>query len=487
MGIINFENVSFKYSRSNNWALKNINLNIDEGEFLAIMGRNSSGKSTLCKLINGIIPCSQSGKLLGKVTVDGQCTENVSVQNLAVKVGMVLDDPDIQLFTHSVFDEAAFGPENLLLAADEIKERVNKALSMTALLGFEAREPSLLSSGEKMRLSVAAALSMNGKIIVLDEPLSRLDPLNADKILSVLNEIRRKNNLTVIMACHESDKVLEYADRVCVLENGCLSSCGTAQKIFADNELLKKCGIAFQSRSKIKNIFSNSVNNVKEGQNIAIDIRNFGFSYNELKSQISNINLTVFENDFIAIMGPNGCGKTTLLKNIAGLLRPNEGGIFIHNKNARELDIFSISKEAGFVMQNPETQLFSDTVYNEAVFALKSSNLPRDDINKRVKFALNAVGLSDFNVFPRALSRIDRLKLVIACTLVNGCKIIMLDEPDVGQDYEGCIEIMEILKRLNIQGYTVIFVTHNESLACDYSKRIVKMNNGIIIYEKKPV
>ncbi|MDR2729934.1 MAG: energy-coupling factor ABC transporter ATP-binding protein [Treponema sp.] len=487
MSIIKFDNVSFKYSRSNIWALRYINLEVIEGEFLALMGRNNSGKSTLCKLINGIIPHSQNGKLLGKVIVDGQCTENLSVQELAVKAGMVLDDPDIQLFTHTVFNEAAFGPENLLLPVDEIKKRVNTALTQTCLLGLEDRKPVSLSGGEKMRLSIAAALSMNGKILVLDEPLSRLDSESADKILSVLKEISNENNLTVIMACHESDKVLEYADRVCVLENGHLSSCDTAQKIFADNELVKKCGIASPSANKIKNIFINSVNNVNEERSIAIEIKKFGFFFSNSESHIKNINLTVFENDFIAIMGPNGCGKTTLLKNITGLLRPNEGDILIHGKNTKELDIYTISKEAGFVMQNPEARLFSDTVYNEAAFALKNSNLPRDEINKRVEFALSTVGLFDFNAFPHVLSKIDRLKLVLACVLVTGCKIIMLDEPDVGQDYEGCIEIMEILKGLNSHGYTIIFVTHNESLACDYSKRIAKMNKVITIYEKRPV
>jgi len=480
-GIINFENVCYSYPGEKKPALENINLMIERGEILAVMGENGAGKTTLCKLFNGIIPNISGGRFLGNVTVDGENTRESRVPRLALKTGMVLDDPDAQLFTSTVEDEAAFGPENLLLPPAEIKERVSYALSATGLSGFEKRSVSTLSGGEKQRLAIACALAMGGKILVLDEPLSRLDPLGVTEIISVLRSVREKYQITVIITTHDSNSAALLADRVCVLKNGRITACDTAGKIFANAALLEENGIQPPHNADIENLFTAAGKPVNAE---AVKISGFCFSYKTGVS-IENINISIADNDFLAITGKNGCGKTTLLKSITGLLRPSFGDIFIRGKNAKDLTVPEISKEIGFVMQNPDSQLFTDSVFNEVSFALKNAGLSKAEIQKRTQDALAVVGLAEPDAFPPALRRADRTKVVIASVLAMGCKILIFDEIDIGQDWRGCIHIMDIARELHSRGYTIIFVTHNMSLVCEYARKVIVMSrDGIVQYEK---
>ena len=482
MDIICFKDVYYRYPRSGKYALENINLSVCEGEFLAVMGENGAGKTAFCKLLNGIIPHSQGGQLSGTVTVDGIRTDETTAAHLALNTGMVFDDPDAQLFTSTVRQEAAFGPENLLLPPQEIEERIKYALASAGLSGFEDRRTATLSGGEKQRLAVAAALSMKGKILVLDEPLARLDPQGAEELMSVIGGIRKKYQITVIMAAHESNIIARYADRVCILKEGRIAALDTAQNIFSNRVLLDDNGILAPGRTfEIENILS--PDKILSSISPAIEIKNFSYSYGA-QICVENFNLTIADNDFTAIIGNNGCGKTTLLKCITGLLRPCMGDIYIRGKNTKELTVSAISKEAGFVMQNPDNQLFTDSVYSEISFALKNSGLSKAEIHRRVEEALHITGIEDKNAFPHILSRANRTMTVLASVLAMGCKIIILDEVDVGQDYRGCLKVMNIARELHSKGFTIIFVTHNMSLVSEYAHSVVLMPPKRITSEK---
>jgi energy-coupling factor transport system ATP-binding protein len=481
MDAVVISNVNYSYPRAALYALNRVSFSVKKGEFLAVMGANGAGKTAFCKLINGVIPHLSGGKLTGAVTVDGINTNDASVPSLALKVGLVLDDPDAQLFTSTVRGEVAFGPENILLPPEEITERIEFSLSAVGLNGFEDRAPSTLSGGEKQRLCIAASLAMKPDILVLDEPLCRLDPDGAMQVMNVLADLKNKHGITIIMASHDSAKMKEFADRVCIFKNGKIAALGKADDIFADNELLEQNGIQPINKKLVR---SPGLSGARL-MNPIINIKDFSYKYSD-NICIKNINLAVYENDFIALTGSNGCGKTTLLKNITGLLRPAGGDIFIKSKNIKELKVCDISKEIGFVMQNPDSQLFSDTVYKEAAFALKNMRLPKKEIKKRVHEALETVGLTDkIDAFPHALSRADRVKTVIACVLAMGCKILIFDEVDAGNDYNGNVKVMNIARDLHSEGFTIIFVTHNMSLAYGYAHRIIKMErNGIISNEE---
>ncbi|MCL2804951.1 MAG: energy-coupling factor transporter ATPase [Treponema sp.] len=467
-------NVSFKYPQGQHFALQNINLSVMEGEFLAVMGENGAGKTTLCKLINGIIPHISKGMLSGTVTAAGCLTTDFSVSQLALKVGMVLDDPDAQLLTSTVRNEAAFGPENLCFPEQEIERLVKDALVSVGLCGFEDRAPVTLSGGEKQRLSIAASLAMKGKILVLDEPLCRLDPQGVQEVMSVLKEIKEKYKLTIIMTEHNSKMIYKYADRVCILNKGCIVSLDTPEKIFANPELLEENGIS--SVKENEKIFVET----KPPLNPVIDIKGFSYFYNDGIS-IEDINLSFAENDFAAITGSNGCGKTTLLKNITGLLRPCGGDILIRGKSVKKMPVSDISKEAGYVMQNPDSQLFTDSVYNEVAFSLKNK-YSKTEIKQRVEEALFLTGLKDPDAYPHALSKADRTKTVIACVLAMGPKIMIFDEIDAGYDYKNNLQIIDIFNKLYSKGITVIFVTHNMFLA-NAAHRLIKMDRKGIIFD----
>ncbi|GHV94717.1 ABC transporter ATP-binding protein [Spirochaetia bacterium] len=476
--IIKLENVSYAYPRSRNWALKKLDLEIGEGEFLAVMGENGAGKTTFCRLLNGIVPHSQGGEFRGAVTVDGELTIG-TLASLTRKVGMVLDDGETQLFSDTVRGEAAFGPENLLLPGDEIEERVRFALEATGLAQYANAAPGTLSGGQKQRLAIAAALALGGKILVLDEPTSQLDPAGAGEVLSLIRDLRERQRVTVIMATHNSEEAAAFADRICVLKDGAIAACAAPGSIFCDSALLENCGI----RPLGPDILRPSGEGILSAGNTmpVIQIDNLSFSYdsgNNINNVniIDNLSLDIADNEITAIIGQNGGGKTTLLKTITGLLRPTGGDIFIRGKNTREMTVSAISAEIGFVMQNPDRQLFADTVYNETAYALKNTAIPEDEIRVRVEAALAAVGLTEkSNVFPPALSRGDRAKTVIASVLAMGSKILILDEPELGQDYRSSRRIMDIMQGLHERGYTIVFVTHNMVLAAEYARRIIEI------------
>ena len=241
--IIKLDNVSWAYSREKEWALKDISLEIEAGSFIAVMGCNGAGKSSFCRLLNALIPHSLEGTLLGTVTVDGDDTRSSSVAQLARKVGMAFEDPTTQLFTTSVYNEVAFALENLLLKPEEIASKVRQALETSSLWDYRDYPPSSLSGGQKQRLTIAAALAMANKLLVLDEPASQLDPLGAREVLSFIRDLRAQKGLTVVMATGSGEEAAEFAEKILVLKEGNLAAFGTPRDVFADKELLASCMI----------------------------------------------------------------------------------------------------------------------------------------------------------------------------------------------------------------------------------------------------
>lgn len=239
-----FDNVSYCYpniyGRPVHFALKNINLTIYKGEFVAVLGENGAGKSTFCQALNGIVPQSRGGQMSGRVMVGGLDTQAVTVATLSEKVGIVLEDPETQLFTTSVLSEVAFGPENLGVDPQEILRRAKWALEVVRLTGYEHRAPSTLSGGQKQRLAIAAALTMQPEILALDEATSQLDPMGTVEVFSVVRELNKRYGMTIVMASDKGEEVAQFADRVLVLHKGELIAQGTPREVFSDTVLLKR-------------------------------------------------------------------------------------------------------------------------------------------------------------------------------------------------------------------------------------------------------
>jgi energy-coupling factor transporter ATP-binding protein EcfA2 len=235
-----FDQVSYRYPGGQRRALTRLSLSIQRGEFVAVLGENGAGKSTLCQMLNGVIPTTRGGRMRGRVTVAGLDTHVEGVARLASRVGIVLDDPETQLFTTSVLDEVAFGPENLGVEPTEILRRARWALEVVRLAEYEDHPPSALSGGQKQRLATAAALSMMPEILVLDEATSQLDPIGTVEVLSIVRELNHTLGMTIVMATDEGEQVAEFCDRVLVLHQGELVADGTPRKVFADKDLLAR-------------------------------------------------------------------------------------------------------------------------------------------------------------------------------------------------------------------------------------------------------
>jgi energy-coupling factor transport system ATP-binding protein len=496
-----------------------MNLTIHEGEFVAIMGENGAGKSTLCQMMNGIIPNSIGGRLAGKVLVHGLDTQQAGISILATKVGIVLEDPETQLFTSSVKSEVAFGAENLCLSPEDIEERVAWALNVVRLKGFEDRLPTSLSGGQKQRLAIAANIAMRPDILVLDEATSQLDPVGVEEVLSVARELNQKYGMTVIMATDASEMIARHMDRVIVLNEGKLEADGTPRQIFSNLPLFKKLMIrspqVSQLAAKMQEVekpfssFPITIDEAKEnviqlvgdrsgkvtivpenhktveGAQTSILVENLDYIYQPLNVHaVKGVSFEIKKGEFVALIGQNGSGKTTVLKNLLGLLRPTSGTVLVAGRDTKKTAVAEMAEHVGFVLQNPDQQLFAQTVAEEISYGPKNLGLPPEEIEKRIVETLKVVGLEGRREeFPPAMSKGDRAKVVIASALALDPEIIILDEPTTGQDYKGCHQIMQIARALHEQGRTVVFVTHHMALVAEYAKRVIVMSGGKLLLD----
>jgi energy-coupling factor transporter ATP-binding protein EcfA2 len=254
--VISLENVSWAYAGSKTWALKNISARVEEGEFIAVMGENGSGKTSFCRLINGRIPHSAKGKLAGKIIVDGINTLTSCLAELSQKTGMVFEDPQAQMFTARVCDQAAFRLENMMLPGKKKKKKVSWALKITGLNDYADYPPGALSGGQKQRLAIACALAMSNRILVMDEPASQLDPAGAEEMLSLIGELCRNKGLTVIMATTSCEEAAEFADKILLLKNGSSAAFDFPARVFSDAKLVESCGIPGTQISEFAHIMN---------------------------------------------------------------------------------------------------------------------------------------------------------------------------------------------------------------------------------------
>jgi len=517
---IEFQDVSYRYARTQRWVITHLTMKILQGHFVAIMGENGAGKSTFCQMLNGIIPNSFGGRLAGKVLIHGMDTQTAGISELATKVGIVLEDPETQLFTTSVESEVAFGPENLNLPVAEIKERVAWALGVVGLAGYEQRMPTALSGGQKQRLAIAANIAMRPDILVLDEATSQLDPVGVEEVLSVARDLNQKYGITIVMATDASEMIAKLMDRVIVLDQGKLVTEGTPREVFADMGLFTKFMIRAPQVSQLAgqlnearhplSIFPITVDEAKSGiQQLVkkdfspekkaveeqkpkstigkpiIQVQHLDYIYEPLKVHaVKDVSFDIYSGQFVALIGQNGSGKTTVLKNLLGLLRPTSGKVLVAGQDTKTTAVAEMARHVGFVLQNPDQQLFAETVEEEVAYGPTNLELDKATVEQRVIEALKLVGLEEKRKeFPPALPKGERAKVVIASALALNPEIIVLDEPTTGQDFKGCHQIMQIAQQLHGQGRTVVFVTHHMALVAEYAERVIVMTGGKVLLD----
>jgi energy-coupling factor transport system ATP-binding protein len=507
--MIKIENLTYNYPNATTPALDNINLEIREGEFILLVGPSGCGKSTLVQCLNGIIPNVAGGYLRGKIKIGQKDISNCKVYQLSRHVGMVFQNPNAQLFGLTVEDDIAFGPENLGIAPKEMQKLVEKSIGIVGIEKLRKRFTFTLSGGEKQRTAIAGAIAMEPEILVLDEPTSDLDPAGTKQVLETLKQLNKEKEITIILIEHKIDEVFGIADRTIVMDRGKIILDGKTCEVFTRNlELLENIGIyppqlirlsrMLSVKPSYNSIFSyfNGLNDLNryfkeypEAKNInkspsKVVFEDVWFNYRGGPPALKGISLEIKKGEFIAMIGPNGSGKTTLLSCLIGFIKPGKGRILIDRQDIKNLCVADLAIKVGYLFQNPDLQLFTDTVEQEVGFGLKNRSLAATDINKKVAQAMEIMELDEYrDRHPHSLSRGQRQRLAVASILSMEQEIIILDEPTTGQDRGHLSKFLAQIKKLNDAGKTIIMITHDMSLVAEYARRTILMEEGKILMD----
>jgi energy-coupling factor transport system ATP-binding protein len=524
---VEIKNLYWKYEPKQSWILRNVNLSIDQGEFVAIVGPNGAGKTTLCLCMNGLIPHNfRQGTMEGNIRVSGINIQESSPRVLSRKVGVVFQDPEMQFLTANVEDEVAFVPENLGLEVHEINKRINWALEIVRMKDYVHKSPQELSGGQKQRIAIASVLAALPEILVLDEPTSQLDPVGKEEVFSILKELKEERNITIIIAEHLTEKLAEYADRLILLNNGEIKKDCEPREFFWDVEYLKQNGVYppqvtefayFLSKNGFpiqkvpltlkegKIMLTEFLKNkplhleerffhekaVLETYRLTIDEEKPIIETNELQHvypdgtiALKGVTTKIYPREFVAIIGQNGSGKTTLVKHFNGLLKPTKGTVLVKGLDTRKVSMGKLCSIVGYVFQNPDHQICQNSVLEEICFGARNLGISEEEIQRRSSEILKTMGLETVREeHPFFLSKGERQRVVIASILMMQPEILIVDEPTTGQDMKVSYEIMDLLKKLNEYGHTIIVITHNMRLVAEYTKRTIVMANGTITYD----
>ena len=515
--MISFKNFSFKYNNVVDKTLKNIDLTINKGEKVLIVGPSGSGKSTLSHCINGLIPFSYNGEIEGELIIDNIKPYEESLSDVSKKVGTILQDQDSQFIGLSVGEDVAFNFENNAMPLNEMKVKVIDALELVNMVDFINHSPYELSGGQKQRVSLAGVLGSDAEVLLFDEPLANLDPASGKEIMQLINDIHEKTNKTIIIVEHRIEDVLEQPfDKVIVVNKGKVQGFGTPDEILK-SDLLKNNGlreplyleamklagcdisgsenlkdltnIDEKNKEVLKNWFNNETSNkdsiIKEEK--ILEVKNLAFSHDGIKNTINDVSFHLNKGEILAVLGNNGAGKSTLCRLITGILKPQKGSIFLNNQCIDSWSIKQKGSSIGYVMQNPNQMISQHMIKDEIALGLKCRNYSKEEIDKKVEEVLKICGLYPYRNWPvSALSYGQKKRVTIASILAINPEVIILDEPTAGQDYKHYTEFMEFIKELSAQGISIILITHDMQLTLEYCHRAVVLSGGEKIADDKP-
>ncbi len=523
MDIIKTENLCFDYILRDDdgkiieqsTALRNVNLSVPEGQFLAVLGHNGCGKSTLAKHFNAILTPTS-----GKVTVDGIDTADEDrLFDIRQTVGMVFQNPDNQLVATIVEEDVAFAPENLGVPPEEIRVRVDNALKQVDMYEFREHAPHQLSGGQKQRIAIAGIIAMQPRCIVMDEPTAMLDPKGRREVMKTIKRLNREHGITVILITHYMDEAAQ-ADRVVVMDNGSVLMDDVPRNIFARADELRAVGLDVPQvtelcgmlRKKGINISKEiifedecaaaiemlplnrktadmtktvAVKLVGSGEEAA-RLENLTYKYSIgtpfEKTAVDNVDLTVNKSEFVGIIGHTGSGKSTLIQHLNGLVKPTFGLVFIDGKDiwGKDVNIRDIRFKVGIVFQYSEHQLFEETVAKDIAYGPKNMGLTGGELDARVKSAAESMGISHLlEKSPFELSGGQQRRVALAGVLAMDPEVLILDEPAAGLDPKGRDKILSLIKRYHKQsGKTVLLVSHSMEDIVKFATKVLVMNKG---------
>lgn len=503
--MIEFDQVTISYAGADRPVLADVDLHLPEGEMCLVIGQTGSGKSTLLRAINGLVPHFTGGELRGRVAVDGRETRTHPPRDLADLVGVVGQDPMAGFVTDVVEDEMAYAMESLGLPHDVMRKRVEETLDVLGIADLRNRPLAALSAGQQQRVAIGSVLTAQPRVLVLDEPTSALDPQAAEEVLSTLTRLVHDLGLTVVLAEHRLERVVQYADRVIYLPgDGKALVVGEPAEVMATVpivppvvELGRLAGWsplplsvrdarrkAADLRSRLSTVTrSGSVGAVADPRNapqrqVLGQIRDLVVTYRGGTHALRGADLDLSGGEVVALMGRNGAGKSTLLGSLVSLVRPTSGvvrvgGLVPHQVKPREL-----VREVGLVPQEPGDLLYADTVAAECVTADRDAGAETGTC--RALFERLAPGVSD-DRHPRDLSEGQRLSLALAIVLTSRPHLVLLDEPTRGLDYGAKRRLVKTLQALRAEGHGIVLATHDVELVAEVADRVVVLGDGEVV------
>ena len=512
--IISFKDYGFQYLAQASPTLYHINLDIYPGEKVLIAGASGSGKSTVGSCINGLIPYAYPGESTGSLLVGGKDPARESIFNLSQIVGTVLQDTDGQFIGLTVGEDIAFALENDCVPQDEMKETVQEVAKLVDIDHHLEYAPHELSGGQKQRVSLAGVMVEKVQALLFDEPLANLDPAAGRATIELIDRIQERTGAAVIIIEHRLEDVLwRRVDRIVLMDEGRIVADMPA-KAFLSGRMLLEHGIreplyltalryagvpvteAMEpqhvgslrlSEAQKENVrgwyrASGGYTEEKKEKPVLLDVENLTFGYTPERTNLRDVSFSVREGDMVSIVGKNGAGKSTLAKLICGFEKPTAGRICLSGRDISGDTIKERAQRIGYVMQNPNQMISRPLIWEEVELALLSGNMSAEERKERVEETLKICGLYPFRKWPvSALSFGQKKRVTIAGILVQRPQMIILDEPTAGQDYHHYTEIMEFLKSLNAQGYTIVMITHDMHLMLEYTPRAIVFSEGELL------
>ena len=433
---------------------------------------------------------------------------------MAREIGLVLQDPETQIFGRTVDEDTAFGPRNYLVPRDEIKERIKSALNKVRLDGYEKRQTSQLSGGEKQRLAIAGILAMDPSIIILDEPTSELDPIGREEIYSTMVSLQKDQKKTVVAVEHSSQEISEKADSIVVLSDAHVVWQGSPKDFFRELDLVERYGIkplpvskvgwelykkGFIAKEEIPLTVDDAyslVLRLLDGRKLGfspaeaprqertklIEVNDVHYQYDKSKEALKGVSFDIYEGDYVALIGQNGAGKTTLAKHFNSLFKPTSGRILVCGKDTKNEEPNTLAEQIGYVFQNPDNQIFSTSVYKEMEYGLKALKLSEEEMSKRIHEIARLLGIEKvLDEHPFSLGKGERQRVAVASILVLKPKILVVDEPTTGQDWDGIQNMMKLIDELHANGTTIVMITHDMDVVATHANRVIVMAKGSIV------
>jgi len=510
---IEFKDFTFKYKSLNKPTLKHINLKIEAGEKVVIIGPSGSGKSTLGQCLNGLIPHSYQGEITGSLCINGVETSTLPMFQLTQQVGTVLQDTDSQFVGLSIAEDIAFTLENQLVSTVDMYPLVKSTAKMVELDQLLGKSPHDLSGGQKQRVSLAGILVDDVDILLFDEPLASLDPKTGKRIIEIIDQLHTEHAKTTIIIEHRLEDVLHRdVDRIILMNDGEIIADSKPNEMLASGLLqqhgireplylsaLKSAGCTITAQHEPASLarmpvalFAEKMQHwlqIKQQETVLkeslplLEVDGLTYSYDGEKNALENVSFSVKKGEFVSILGKNGSGKSTITKLLMGVFEPDQGRCLFNGQDLAALSIFERSSKIGIVMQNPNHMISQHMIFDEVASGLRNRGLSENEIEQKVVNILTLCGLKKYRNWPiDALSYGQKKRVTIASILVLEPELLILDEPTSGQDYFNYTAMLAFIRELNKKlGITVIIISHDMHLVLEYSTRSIVISDSKLI------